>query len=369
MLEGEVLTEAQRAMTICNACRYCEGFCAVFPAMELRRMFTAEDLKYLANLCHNCRNCYYACQYAPPHEFMLNVPRTLDRLRRETYKEFAWPRALRRLFEGNGRTVAWVIVGCLLTALALTFFFRSRQVLLGVHIGEGTFYNVVPYGFMVGTFLALGFAVLGCLGKAMLSFWRGIGSRPRDLFCIAANFMALKHTLKLTYLGGGAQGCNYPEERFSNTRRWVHQALFYGFLLSAVATALAAFYDHILVIRAPYSLWSWPVVLGSLGGLGMIVGTLGLLCLKAKADQGLCHEGALGMDVGFAVLLLLVALSGLALLVFRETEAMGTLLAIHLGLVGAFFLTAPCGKFVHGLYRYAALLRNAQEQMGEQNRA
>ena len=26
-----------RVMQICNACRYCEGFCAVFPAMERRR--------------------------------------------------------------------------------------------------------------------------------------------------------------------------------------------------------------------------------------------------------------------------------------------------------------------------------------------
>ena len=28
-----------RQMSICNACRYCEGYCAVFPAMELRRTF------------------------------------------------------------------------------------------------------------------------------------------------------------------------------------------------------------------------------------------------------------------------------------------------------------------------------------------
>ena len=26
-------------MTICNACRYCEGFCDVFPAMERRLEF------------------------------------------------------------------------------------------------------------------------------------------------------------------------------------------------------------------------------------------------------------------------------------------------------------------------------------------
>ena len=27
-------------MTICNACRYCEGYCAVFPAMEKRLTFS-----------------------------------------------------------------------------------------------------------------------------------------------------------------------------------------------------------------------------------------------------------------------------------------------------------------------------------------
>ena len=67
--------DARRAMEICNACRYCEGFCAVFPAMTLRREFTDGDLNYLANLCHNCRGCFYSCQYAPPHEFGVNVPK------------------------------------------------------------------------------------------------------------------------------------------------------------------------------------------------------------------------------------------------------------------------------------------------------
>jgi Fe-S oxidoreductase len=62
---------------VCNACRYCEQYCPVFPAMEERREFARVDLAYLANLCHNCGECLYACQYAPPHEFGINVPRTL----------------------------------------------------------------------------------------------------------------------------------------------------------------------------------------------------------------------------------------------------------------------------------------------------
>ena len=64
-------------MTVCNSCRYCEGLCAVFPAMEMRRAFSDGDLNYLANLCHSCGACYTDCQFSPPHEFNVNVPQTL----------------------------------------------------------------------------------------------------------------------------------------------------------------------------------------------------------------------------------------------------------------------------------------------------
>ena len=63
------------------------------------------------------------------------------------------------------------------------------------------------------------------------------------------------------------------------------------------------------------------------------------------------------MDVGFLVLLLLVSATGLALLFLRETRAMGVLLAVHLGVVLALFLTLPYGKFAHGVFRSAALLK------------
>ena len=63
------LAEADRLMAVCNACRYCEGVCAVFPAMEARRAFADADLRYLANLCHGCGACFADCQFAPPHQF------------------------------------------------------------------------------------------------------------------------------------------------------------------------------------------------------------------------------------------------------------------------------------------------------------
>ncbi len=77
-----IVQEGERVMRICNACRYCEGFCAVFPAMEQRLTFSEPDLNYLANLCHDCGECLYSCQYAPPHEFAVNVPQLFAQIRR-----------------------------------------------------------------------------------------------------------------------------------------------------------------------------------------------------------------------------------------------------------------------------------------------
>ena len=90
----ELVAEGARMARICNACRYCEGYCAVFPALERRLDFTAGDLSYLANLCHSCGACYVDCQFSPPHEFDVNVPRVLAELRNDSYAAYAWPRAL-----------------------------------------------------------------------------------------------------------------------------------------------------------------------------------------------------------------------------------------------------------------------------------
>ena len=85
------LAEADRLMTVCNSCRYCEGLCAVFPAMEMRRSFADGDLDYLANLCHGCGACYVDCQFAPPHAFDVNVPKVLAEVRGDSYQAYAWP--------------------------------------------------------------------------------------------------------------------------------------------------------------------------------------------------------------------------------------------------------------------------------------
>jgi citrate/tricarballylate utilization protein len=68
------------------------------------------------------------------------------------------------------------------------------------------------------------------------------------------------------------------------------------------------------------------------------------------------------MDRGFIALLLLISITGLALLAWRDTAAMALLLALHLGVVMALFATLPYGKFAHGIYRSASLFKAAIEK-------
>ncbi len=350
-------------MRICNACRYCEGYCAVFPALERRLTFGEGDLNYLANLCHNCGSCYDACQYAPPHEFALNFPRTLAEIRGATYKKYAWPGLLAGLFDRNGVAVSLVTAVSLALFLLGTALVAGSSVLFSAHsLAEGAFYAVLSHNAMVVVFGVVSLYVLTAIGVGFGRFWQDTGERftalanPRVLGRAALDILRLKN------LDGGGEGCIEPEQPPSMVRRWFHHVTFYGFLLCFAATSVAAFYHYFLDWPAPYAFWSLPVLLGTAGGIGLLIGPAGLLWLKWRRNPVLSDEKQQGMDVVFLTLLFVTSLTGLLLLALRETPALGTLLAVHLGAVLGLFLTVPYGKFIHALYRAAALVRFALDE-------
>ncbi len=357
------LAEAERLMRICNACRYCEGLCAVFPAMEMRRQFTEGDLNYLANLCHNCGACFQGCQYAPPHDFKVNVPKTFARVRADSYQRYAWPRALSPLFERNGVKIAAVASATVTFFLAAFMIIADASVMFGRVRGEGAFFAIMPHNMMILIFGAAFLYAIFALMMGFRIFWKDIGAEAPPLSDGTSLIQALRDASTLRYLDGDGDGCGNESERPEPRRCLYHHLTFYGFLLCFASTSVATFYYFLLGSEAPYAYSSLPILLGTVGGIGITIGPVGLYRLSLRRDPGLgTNEDHQGMDQAFLVMLAATGGTGLALMALRSTPLMGTLLAIHLGFVFAFFLTMPYGKFVHGIYRTGALIRCAMER-------
>jgi citrate/tricarballylate utilization protein len=360
MRATDALAESRRVMEICNACRYCEGFCAVFPAMTLRREFSDGELSYLANLCHGCRGCYYACQYAPPHEWGVNVPATFALLRDQSYEEYAWPPAFAALFRRNGVVVSLLLaLGVALVLLLAAIINPGGGLTVARPVAPGAFYDVIPLWAMQAVGIAsFGFALIA-LGKGAANFWREAGAKQAGPVAI---LLAIWDVLTLRNLGGGGNGCNDNSERFSMTRRWLHHAMFYGFMLCFAATCVGFVYHSVFGLAAPYALLSAPVLLGTVGGVMLLAGTGGMVAMRFVSDPAVAPRELLGADMALLVLLTLAALTGLVLLALRGTGAMGTALAVHLGTILALFAALPYSKMVHGVYRSLALVRRAAER-------
>ena len=237
-------SEVQRQMTICNACRYCEGFCAVFPAMTRRLEFTQADIHYLANLCHNCGACLHACQYAAPHEFDVNIPKAMAKVRLDTYAEYAWPQVMGRLYQRNGLTLALACGWGLALFLCLTLMLMGN--LLTV-IPGGDFYKIFPHNTLALMFGSVfGFAVLA-LTLGVRRFWRNVSpvAAPLPLKTSAA-LEATANVAKLKYLDGGhGEGCNNADDQFTLWRRRFHHLTFYGFMLCFAATGVEIGRAHV----------------------------------------------------------------------------------------------------------------------------
>ncbi|PSL17469.1 tricarballylate utilization 4Fe-4S protein TcuB [Shimia abyssi] len=352
-MQTELLQEARRQAEICNACRYCEGYCSVFPALHAERAFADGDLTQLANLCHNCRGCYYACQYTAPHEFDLNLPAALAEVRRDSWESFAWPQPLARRFHSHGGAIALALV---IGFAALFMAIRA----IGSEGGEG-FYAVLSHNAMVAIFAPTFLLPLVSVAVSLKRFWQEVGGQAMALADIKTAF---KRAGKMQDLAAGhGEGCNFEDEdRFSQGRRHVHQAVMYGFLLCFASTSVATVMHYGLGLHAPYGFWSLPKLFGVSGGILLTIGCVGMVMLKLKSDRSLGDSAAWGGDIGFILLLGFVGFSGLVLYVLGGSVFMPALLAIHLGAVLTLFVLTPFTKMAHGFYRLAALIRDAQRK-------
>jgi citrate/tricarballylate utilization protein len=293
--------------------------------------------------------------------FAVNVPQSMAQLRGQTYTEFAWPSALGGLYKRNGLTLSFTLAVGLTLFLLLTL--QLNGTLLAKGLG-GDFYKIFPHNLLVSLFApVLLFATLA-LSLGVRRFWRAVTPATTGApMTTPAAVEATQDVLQLTYLDGGhGEGCNNEDDAFSLSRQRAHHLTFYGFMLCFAATSVATLYHYVLGWQAPYDLPSPPKVLGVIGGVSLLLGTAGLFKLKLQRHPMHGDAAQKPMDYGFIALLFFTSLTGLALWLARDSAALPALLAAHLGVVMALFVTLPYGKFAHGVFRTAALLRSAVEK-------
>jgi citrate/tricarballylate utilization protein len=358
----ELFAEAERQLNICNSCRYCEGYCAVFPALERRTVLAAGDITQLANLCHDCRACFHACMYAPPHEFAVDPPAVLTAVRLASYDRYL-PTAGRlpaagRLRPGWSRRWSARALAATAAGLALLALVAATEG-LGALFHHGSPYQVIPYPALLVTVLLPCAWSAWIMARALAAYWREVHGPLRDLAGWRALRRALADAARLRNLRGGGEECYGGGDDPSPARRRLHTAVAGGFLACFASTLSAAFLQDVLGIAPPYPLLSVPVVLGTAGGLSMLAGCAGLIALKRHGGP---PPGV--ADYGLLLGLGLLALTGLLTVALRATPAFGLILVVHLATIVVCFAIVPYTRFMHAGYRFLALVSDNLEQRG-----
>ena len=198
----ELFTEAERQLNICNSCRYCEGYCAVFPALERRTLLDTGDITQLANLCHDCRACFHACMYAPPHEFAVDPPRILSAVRLASYDRYLPPVGWLRPGWSRGwpaRVTAGVLVGLVLLVVA------GVTEGLGALWRHGGPYQIIPYPALLVVVLLPTVCSVAVLLRGLALYWNAVHGPLRGLADWRALGTALAAAVRLRNMRGGGR--------------------------------------------------------------------------------------------------------------------------------------------------------------------
>lgn len=365
-----LFAEAERQLNICNSCRYCEGYCAVYPALERRSVLTPGDISYLANLCHDCRACFYACMYAPPHEFAVDPPAILSEVRRWSYDEFTtahWLRVVRDRIAILRHGAFYLLCTAVIALVVVLVAARPGIGVLYHHIHPtGSPYEIITYTAILIVSLVFFAASVLAMTLGALSYWRTTRGSLAGIGNLHAWSKAIKYASTLRYLRGGQEGCYLREDHPSGLRRALHSLVAYGFSLALVSTIVAAIEEDALGYSVPFSLWSVPVITGTVGGVGLVLGSLALLYVRHSEDHTPTDGSMTRRDRFFLIALLALGVTGLMTLGVRTTSIYGLVLAVHLITVWVCFLVAPMTKFVHLVYRMLALVQDNLESRAEE---
>ena len=350
--------ESIRQYMICNACRHCEGFCPVWDAMERRNFLEAKDIKYFSYLCHDCRDCFYACPYSEPHEYGLNIPKLNSDTRVKIHRNETWPKPLTRILNGTYLAGTGVLLISVAVLFSVVIYLSGLSSLFSP---QTSVYSVVPYEFLVIVGMVLGIYVIAMWLIQGAFFWKDIGGDRSSFLKLKSHALAIKDVISHRWFRGGGVGCDYPRDNGTKTRMVFHMLMFFGILFAILATSSAAVIQHLIGYLPPYPVLSLPVLFGTIGGLMIIIGALGFLYMKSVSDRSKANSTMIKMDYWVVYLLLFTAITGMFSLITRSYSYMGLVFLIHLSFVGTLYIVAPYSKLNHIIFRYLALVKEKSE--------
>lgn len=365
MFFDDLLAEAERQLNVCNSCRYCEGYCPVWPALELRTELTRGDFSHLANLCHDCHDCFNACMYTAPHEFALNPPAIFTQIRERTYSDYIWPHRDVEQKRRFGRVALLVAVAYALLITVSLITHRGHGLLSDVK----SVYQVIGHQLLIALMTVAAAWSVGVTLSALARYWKDTHGELRDLTNRFAWTTTLSQAARLSHQSGAGLGCSYESDLPSMKRRFAHQLTMYGFLLTFLSTVAAAVEEDFVGVQPPYPYLSLPVIAGLLGGVIAIVGCTALMSLKRRSDSALTTSTMRRADYGLLWALIALMATGLLTLFTRSTPFFGLALLLHLSIVIVSFCIVPYTKFMHWTFRVLAIYKNNLEQADSREQA
>ena len=335
--------EAVRQLTICNACRYCEGFCAVWDAIEMREKITMQDAYYLSNLCHDCRDCYSVCPYNDPHPFKLNIPQVMEKVRLESYVEHTFPKFMRKAFDHPA--IYSTATAILITSFSLLFAYYTGglSAFTSGRLGE----IIPPDVYRYITIFLYSYTVVLWSTEGYL-YWKAIGGTKNSGWHLGL-LRAISDVLLHRNFAGGGTGCNYPSTESGYSRLAFHSMTFFGFIIALIASAFyPAFNGYVLYVYVTSSAF-------------LFLGSLWLFLSHAFERPKLSTSNMLKLDMPFTVLLFLSGITGIAFALLPSGLGRSLTFLIHDGLIASVFILAPFSKFIHPVFRFLSLVKYRDE--------
>ena len=343
--DEQIIKEAERQLMICNACRYCEGYCDVWDAIERRRVFPAEEVFHLSNLCHDCRECYYACPYTPPHEFAINIPGILSKVRVLSYRKFVFPSFMERVMPRMKYLYVILTLLIFLSSLIFVSYLHGIQSLYSSYILEE---NVFPDDFFVIVEYLLYFYLFFMWYMEARKYWREASSGIK--FSILAVIRAISDALTHKNFKGGSAGCNFPTEKGSYYRLFSHSFIFYGFIADWLAILFYPFKDPL--VSAIFLAGSLLITFGSASTLVMRG-----IAPRLEEDDG----------TSFTSMFLAIGISGVTFVLISSNPLWIVFFLLRASLIATLFITAPYSKFMHAVFRFLSLVRDRAEEIETNN--